>query len=429
MRVSAYTLGCKVNQYDTEGVLSSFRERGYEIVPFNEETDVVIINTCTVTAESDKKSRQIIRRARENNPQAILVVMGCYTQTAAKEVAEIVGVDIILGTSGREKIVDLVEQYLLEKKQIIRVQNPEEFEELPATYHERTRAYIKIEDGCENFCSYCKIPYSRGKVRSRNPQSILREVHQLVDSGIKEIIFTGIHIGAYGKDLENWNLARILRESLKINGFRLRLSSIDPHEVDEEILELLEEPAFCRHLHIPLQSGTDKILKAMNRNYDTNLYRNLKEKLHEVSPLGFSTDVIVGFPGETEDNFLATCDFVKEMGFTRLHVFPFSRRKGTKAYLLPDQLPRSEKERRSKELIAIGKELMNNYHTKQIGRLAEVVIEQEIQRPGSNRKSYTGMTEDYIKVYTDDPGNGLVTVKLVKVCSGGMIGSSQTRTI
>ncbi|HHY20110.1 MAG TPA: tRNA (N(6)-L-threonylcarbamoyladenosine(37)-C(2))-methylthiotransferase MtaB [Firmicutes bacterium] len=420
--VAAYTLGCKVNQYDTEGVLSLFSQKGYEIVPFEEKADIYIINTCTVTAESDKKSRQIIRRAKDKNPLSIVVVMGCYTQTEPSKVAQIEGVDIIIGTSGRDLVVKLVEEYRTKKEQIIKITTADKFEDLPATYHERTRAYVKIQDGCDNFCSYCKIPYSRGRIRSRLPESILEEVANLASSGTKEIIFTGIHIGAYGRDLEGWNLARILKEALKIPGYRLRLSSIEPLELDDEIIELLDYPNFCRHLHIPLQSGTDKILKAMNRKYDTETYSEIIQKVKDYSPLGLTTDIIVGFPGESEEDFIKTCEFVKEMGFTRLHVFPFSRRKGTKAYSLPNQIPRKERSRRAKELIAIGQDLEDAYHQKNIGRIAEVVVEQEALLPETSKRGFSGTTEDYIKVYIDKPGNGFVQVELEKVYSNGVLG-------
>ncbi len=421
-KIAAYTLGCKVNQYDTEGVLSHFKQNGYEIVAFSHPADIYLINTCTVTAESDKKSRQIIRRAREHNPEAVIVVMGCYAQTAIEEVKKIPGVDVIIGTSNRDQLVKLVEEYQTDHKKRILVTDPEVFEDLKATYHERTRAYIKIEDGCENYCSYCKIPYARGKIRSKAPESVLDEVKSLADTGVKEVIFTGIHLGYYGRDLLGWNLAKILKATLKIPGIRVRLSSLDPHEVDEEIIELLEEPSFCRHLHIPLQSGTDKILHAMNRNYDTAYYRSLIERLQKYSPLGLTTDVIVGFPTETEEDFLKTCAFVQEMKFTRLHVFPFSRRKGTKAYFLPDQLPRVEKQRRAKELIAIGNKLMLSYHKSQIGRLAQVVVEQETKLAG--KSYYLGTTEDYIKVHVpkSKPSSGLAQVKLDKVYASGMLG-------
>lgn len=419
--VAAYTLGCKVNQYDTEGVLSLFIENGFSVIPFTEKADVYLINTCTVTAESDKKSRQMIRRAKENNPEAIVAVMGCYTQTQADEVADI-GIDIIIGTSGRDKLFDLVNEFARDKKKKLMITEPKIYEDLPATYHERTRAYIKIADGCENFCAYCKIPYSRGPIRSRTPESIIDEVKRLKDTGVKEVILTGIHIGFYGKDLKDYNLAKIVKEVLKIQGIRVRLSSLDPHEVDDEIIDLLNDPLFCRHLHIPLQSGTNKILQSMNRNYTTEYYREIVEKLNHFSPLGLTTDVIVGFPGETEKDFLNTCEFIKEMNFTRLHVFPFSRRVGTKAYDMPNQIPKKEKDRRAKELRTIGREMMLNYHTKQIGRLAVAVVEQETLLNG--QKSYIGTTEDYIKVYLDDPGSGYTKVKLEKLYYNGMLASS-----
>ncbi|MDD4264688.1 MAG: tRNA (N(6)-L-threonylcarbamoyladenosine(37)-C(2))-methylthiotransferase MtaB [Firmicutes bacterium] len=417
--IAAYTLGCKVNQYDTEGVLSLFAKRGYNIVPFNEKADVYIINTCTVTAESDKKSRQMIRRAKEKNPDGLVCVMGCYTQTAATEVKDL-GADIIVGTAGRDKIIDLVDEFEIDKKPKVRITEPDLFEDLPVTYHEKTRAYIKIEDGCENFCAYCKIPYSRGKIRSRSPRSVLDEVKRLRDLGVKEVVFTGIHVGYYGKDLSGWNLARILRESLKTQDIRIRLSSLDPHEVDDEIIELLDHPRFCRHLHIPLQSGTDKILKKMNRNYDTEYYRNIINRLKQYQPLGLTTDIIVGFPGETTEDFKKTYDFVEEMGFTKLHVFPFSRRENTAAYDMPLQVLKKEKTNRVKELISLGSKMMLDYLSSQIGRSAQVVVEQETLING--KRYYTGTSEDYIKVFIDNPCTGLVNVRLEKVFENGMLG-------
>ncbi|MFA6694093.1 MAG: MiaB/RimO family radical SAM methylthiotransferase, partial [Bacillota bacterium] len=287
-------------------------------------------------------------------------------------------------------------------------------------YHEKTRAYIKIEDGCENFCAYCKIPYSRGKIRSRSPRSVLDEVKRLRDLGVKEVVFTGIHVGYYGKDLSGWNLARILRESLKTQDIRIRLSSLDPHEVDDEIIELLDHPRFCRHLHIPLQSGTDKILKKMNRNYDTEYYRNIINRLKQYQPLGLTTDIIVGFPGETTEDFKKTYDFVEEMGFTKLHVFPFSRRENTAAYDMPLQVLKKEKTNRVKELISLGSKMMLDYLSSQIGRSAQVVVEQETLING--KRYYTGTSEDYIKVFIDNPCTGLVNVRLEKVFENGMLG-------
>ncbi|HOA90945.1 MAG TPA: tRNA (N(6)-L-threonylcarbamoyladenosine(37)-C(2))-methylthiotransferase MtaB [Bacillota bacterium] len=420
--VAAYTLGCKVNQYDTDGVLSLFAKRGFTVVPFTEKADVYIINTCTVTAESDKKSRQMVRRAREKNLDGIVCVMGCYTQTASEAVKEI-GADIIVGTAGRDKIVDLVEAFARDKKQQVLVTEPDAFEDLPVTYHEKTRVYIKIEDGCENFCAYCKIPYSRGRIRSRRPESVIEEVTRLRDSGVREVVFTGIHVGFYGKDLPGWNLARILRESLEIPGIRIRLSSLDPHEVDDEIIELLEHPRFCRHLHIPLQSGNDKILKKMNRNYDTAYYRSIISRLKDYAPLGITTDVIVGFPSETEEDFRKTYEFVEEMGFTRLHVFPFSHRENTPAYYMPLQVPQKEKARRVKELIDLGASMMQSYHERQIGRTAEVVVEQETTLNG--KRYFVGTSDDYIRVYIAEPCTGLAKVKLDQTLpeGSGMLGT------
>lgn len=339
MKVALTTLGCKVNQFETETMEGLFKQRGYEVVSFEARADVYVINTCSVTSLGDRKSRQIIRRAHRENPQAIVAVCGCYAQVAPDEIRAIEGVRVVLGTKERAHIVDYVEKAMQEdgiQGTITDIMKAKTFEDIPLyDSPERTRAFLKIEDGCQNFCSYCIIPYARGPVKSRLPEHVRREAEKLVAMGFKEIVLTGIHLGAYGRDLPgDITLADACREVLSVPGLkRLRLGSLESIELSPELFALIrEDERFCAHLHLPLQAGSDKVLKDMNRHYDTQEFARLIEHIEEEVPgVAISTDIIVGFPGETEEDFEQGLAFVEKMNFARMHVFPYSRRTGTPA--------------------------------------------------------------------------------------------------
>ena len=382
-RVCFVTLGCKVNQTETEAMAQLFREAKYRVVEASEEADVVVVNTCTVTNTGDSKSRQIIRRMIKAHPESIVVVMGCYAQTEPGEILNIKGVDLVLGTQDRLKILAWIERVKAERKPLNAVRGiweAQEFEELPQLREEhRTRAFLKIQEGCNQFCTYCIIPYARGPLRSRRPENALAEAQRLVDAGYPEIVLTGIHTGYYGQDLgEEWNLARLIRELVKISGLhRLRLSSIEPMEYTSELIEsIVSADKVCHHLHMPLQSGSDKLLARMRRPYDLNKYRDLLERLHQWIPeLAVTTDVIVGFPGETEEDHAATLEFVKSCSFSAIHVFPYSKRTGTPAADYPDQVLKRIKERRVKDLLMVARLSQEAFVKRFIGKPVEVLIE------------------------------------------------------
>lgn len=335
MKVAFTTLGCKVNQFETEVMEGLFKEKKYEIVNFEEVADVYVINTCSVTHLGEKKSRQLIRRAIKNNNKAIVAVVGCYSQVAADEIAKIEGVSLIVGTKERKNIVTLVETVLKEHQplQVVEdVMDYHEFEDIPLLNNpDRTRAFLKIQDGCSNFCTYCIIPYTRGPLKSRKLDSILSEAEKLLESGFKEIVLTGIHLGAYGKDLADEialvDVVKALLDNEKLT--RLRLGSLESIELDQEILEIMnQDQRLCRQLHLPLQSGSDKILKKMNRNYTTGEFKALVDNIYAKVPgIAITTDVIVGFPGENSTDFNEAVEFIKNMNFSKIHIFPYSAKK------------------------------------------------------------------------------------------------------
>ena len=398
-RVAFYTLGCKVNQYETEALEALFKNRGYEIVDFTEEADVYVINTCTVTHLADRKSRQVIRRCLKTNPGAKIAVTGCYAQNAPEEAAGMPGVILVTGTVGRKNMVDWLEQYPGQDQEqnqeqdqertkplnrVAKVQTVSAFEEIETDRMiERSRPYLKVQEGCEQFCSYCTIPYVRGPLRSRPPDAALREAEKLVAAGFKEIVLTGIHLGAYGRDLgPGVTLEQLLRQLLELTeGVRWRLSSLEPVEVTPGILKLLKDYGnFCPHFHLPLQGGHDDILKAMNRPYTTARYRETADMIREVAPeVCLTTDIMVGFPGETEKHFAACLKFVEEMAFGGMHVFKYSPRKGTPAARLPGQVPPQVKEKRSRELIRLRDELAGRYAARFLGRELDVLAEVQLQ--------------------------------------------------
>ncbi|QNH55048.1 tRNA (N(6)-L-threonylcarbamoyladenosine(37)-C(2))-methylthiotransferase MtaB [Selenomonas timonae] len=406
MRAAFMTLGCKVNQFETETMEGLFRARGYEVVPFEERAEVYVINTCSVTHLSDRKSRQLIRRAARTNPSACIAVTGCYAQVAPEEIRALEGVRVVIGTKERARIVDYVEEALRADTgaigTITDIMQARVFEDIPlhALPH-RTRAFLKIEDGCQNFCTFCIIPYARGPVKSRELSAVAREMKLLTEAGFHEVVLTGIHLGAYGIDLRDRpTLADACRTALAEEDLRrLRLGSLESVELSAELLELMRtEPRFAAHLHLPLQAGSDNVLRAMNRHYDTAAFATLLEDVRRAVPgVAISTDIIVGFPGETEEDFAAGLDFVRAMGFARMHVFPYSPRKGTPAARRSDQvLPMLRKERAAR-MQALADELAEEYHRAALGSVADVLFETSADGVTD------GLTETYIRVYTDAP--------------------------
>lgn len=401
-KVAFHTLGCKVNQYETEAMEELFKNKGYKIVNSSNIADIYIINTCTVTNFGDKKSRQFIRKAKRLNPDSTIVVVGCYSQVSPEEVEKIHGVDVIIGTSERDKIVQLCEEAIEkgEKINIVKdISRQKDFEDLNiADIKEKTRAYIKIQDGCNQYCSYCIIPYARGPIRSRELKNIIKECERLRDAGFKEIVLTGIHIASYGKDLGDIRLIDVIEEISKIpNIERIRLSSIEPTLIDDEFMKrALATGKLCDHFHLSLQSGSDSVLKRMNRKYTTSQYKEIVSLIRKYMPnAGITTDIIVGFPGETEEEFRETCDFVKEIGFSRIHVFKYSPREGTVASRLKDQIHGDIKQARSDKLIALGGELSRQFSQKFLGKELEVLYEENSKNDVGKIEGYT---TNYIRV-------------------------------
>ncbi|TYP54980.1 tRNA (N(6)-L-threonylcarbamoyladenosine(37)-C(2))-methylthiotransferase MtaB [Thermosediminibacter litoriperuensis] len=419
-KVAFYTLGCKVNQYESDAMAELFKKRGYELVDFDDVADVYVINTCTVTNEGARKSRQIIRQAIRKNPEAKVAVVGCYAQLEAEEVSCIPGVDVVVGTKDRHKIVDLVEQAGKNDGKIIEVEDimhTKNFEEIAFRGHrQRTRAFLKIQEGCNMFCSYCIIPYVRGPVRSRTLEGIIREAENLAGDGFQEIVLTGIHLGLYGADFKGGpTLYDVIERLSRIEGVkRIRLSSIEAMELNNDFIKKLASiDSFCHHFHIPLQSGSDRILKLMNRRYTTAEFEERLQFIRDVMPnVGITTDVIVGFPGETDEDFEMTRELIKRSGFSRLHVFKFSPRKGTPAAEMPEQVPAAVKELRSRELIKLSRRLEWNFREGFTGRVMDVLFEER-----DSRGLYHGLTGNYIRVAVRsdlDLRNLLLPVRLVE---------------
>ncbi|MBQ1812793.1 MAG: tRNA (N(6)-L-threonylcarbamoyladenosine(37)-C(2))-methylthiotransferase MtaB [Bacilli bacterium] len=417
MKVSFYTLGCKVNLYESEVIMNMFKKKGYEIVDFDSPSDIVIINTCTVTNTSDKKSRNIIRQAVKNNPNAIIVVMGCYSQVRSEDIKSIPGVNIIIGNSNKSKVVDLVEEYIKNKENKTIIDNIMKtcFEPMELDKFEtKTRAFVKIQDGCNNFCSYCIIPYSRGGIRSKEKEDVIKEITCLVNNGYKEVVLTGIHTGHYGKDKYDYDFSDLLNELCKIDGLlRIRISSIEITELDDKFMKVLENKKIVDHIHIPLQSGCDKILKLMNRKYNTEYFYNKIEKIRSIRPdISITTDLIVGFPNETDNDFNDTCEFIKKVNFTKVHVFPYSRRKGTPADLMPNQIDESIKKLRVRKILELSKNLEIGYMKKFINTEVEVLV--ETYEDGI----VTGHTSNYICVKAEGKEsdiNKIITVKVSEI--------------
>ena len=398
--VSFYTLGCKVNQYETNAMAQKFANNGYKVVHEKEDADIAIVNTCTVTNMSDRKSRQILRRIKKVNPKTLVVAVGCYVQVAKEKVEQIPEIDLVLGNNEKKDIVEYIETYLKENNKLNKVSDvmyQKQFIDFGTiTYTEKTRAAIKIQDGCDRFCSYCIIPYARGRVRSRKPESILEEVNKIVNKGIKEIVITGIHVASYGKDFkEDYKLIDLLEDLNKIENLkRIRLSSIEPMIMTDEFIERLRKlEKICHHFHLSLQSGCDETLKRMNRRYTTSEFMEVVKRIRtNYKDAMLTTDVIVGFPGETDAEFETTYNFLKEVKFYKMHVFKYSQREGTKAAVMPDQVDGNVKESRSQKLIELSNNNQEEYNKEYIGKMVEVLFE---EREGNY---YKGHTSNYIMV-------------------------------
>ena len=415
--VAFHTLGCKVNTYESNAMLKIFNEAEYQEVDFKQVADVYVINTCTVTNTGDSKSRQMIRKAIRKNPKATICVVGCYSQTAPEEIEKIEGVGVVLGTQYRSDIVKYVDEHLETGEMVIKVDNVmnlRKFEDLNIDRFKNTRAFLKIQDGCNNFCTYCIIPYARGRVRSRQKESVLNQAQRLVDNGYVEIVLTGIHTAGYGEDLDDYSFYELLVDLVKIKGLkRLRISSIETSQISDEIIDLIgSNEIIVDHLHVPLQAGSDATLKRMNRKYTTAEYLEKINKIRSYLPnIAFTTDGIVGFPGETDEEFEETYNFIKQVNYSELHVFPYSPRKNTPAAKMKDQVNDQIKHERANRLLQLSKELNHEFALKQIGKTLKVLFE---KRDGEYLIGHAG---DYLKVKVKTADNligEIVTIKIDK---------------
>jgi threonylcarbamoyladenosine tRNA methylthiotransferase MtaB len=429
-----YTLGCKVNQYDTEAISGIFKEFGYRIIPFDDKADVYVINTCTVTALSERKSRQMIRKAKRNNPLAVVIVTGCYSQAVPDEVSGIGGVRLVTGTSDRHKIrefLDALEDGAPKRQnesicQVSNITQVKSFEEMKSSPSEsRTRAYLKIQEGCDRFCSYCIIPYVRGHSRSRRPADVLEEARKLAEQGYKEVVVTGIHTASYGRDIGSTSLTSILKDIHSINGIeRIRLGSIEPGTVTGEFINTVKNlEKLCPQYHISLQSGCDETLKRMNRKYTRDKYKTSIEALREnIKDVAITTDVMTGFPGETKREFHESYKFLESICFSRIHVFKYSPRKGTAAYSFEGQVSAQEKEARSKAVIELSKKCALIFNKSLEGREMSVLFEQPIK---NDKALIEGLTPNYIKVVCrghESLCGCIKSIRLVKAEQDYMIG-------
>jgi threonylcarbamoyladenosine tRNA methylthiotransferase MtaB len=405
MKVAFFTLGCKVNQNDSLSLAALFKNKGHQIVPFDEGADIYIINTCSVTRTSDRKSAQVIRKAIGLTPGAVVVATGCFAQVAPQEVAGIPGVNLVVGMAERPKIVELVESFISDRKNLVAVYddgfNTPFWAPDTADATVRTRATLKIEEGCEQFCSYCIVPYARGKVRSQPPNLVQEDFRRFLEHGFKEIVLTGIHLGSYGKDL-GVPLSGLLRDLIKIPGdFRIRLGSIEPYDLSDSLLELItNSDKICQFLHIPLQSGSNSILKLMNRGYETSFYAGLLSKIRSRNPLmGIGTDLIVGFPGETDADFEMTCDFLWQQNFSRVHIFRFSPRPGTKAAGFPERIPKKIQESRSQIVQRIAAGTAAAFARKFVGQTVQVLFEER------ENGTWAGLSGEYLRIHVSSELN------------------------
>ena len=421
-KVSFYTLGCKVNQYETNAMAQKFKESGYEIVDMNDDiSDICIVNTCTVTNMSDRKSRHSLRRVKEKNPSAIIAAVGCYAQVAKNDLENMPEIDIVLGNEEKANIVQYVEKFIENEKKLIEIEDiatKKEFEDMgQITYTEKTRAFIKVQDGCNQFCSYCIIPYARGRVRSRNAESIIKEITQIAQNGIKEVVITGIHVASYGRDFGNENgLIELLEKINEIEGIkRIRLGSLEPKIITEEFMQRLSKlEKICHHFHLSLQSGCDATLKRMNRKYTTSEVKKIIERLRRYyDDVMLTTDIIVGFPGETEEEFETTYQFLKQAKLYKMHVFQYSPRKGTRAAVMPNQIDGNIKEARSKKLIELSNENQKMYNQQLVGKEVEVLFEDKEVEDGITY--FRGHTQNYVLVKYKTDENLENTLKLIKI--------------
>ena len=415
--VAFCTLGCKVNQYETNGMMQKFINCGYHIVKFDEFADIYVINTCTVTNMADKKSRQMLRRVKEINQNAVVVAVGCYAQVAKDNLEKIDDVDIILGNNEKAEIVKYVEDYIKLNKKLYSMtdlmQQKEYTDFGSVTYTEKTRAVIKVQDGCDRFCSYCIIPYARGRVRSRDPKNVIEEITKIAQNGIKEVVITGIHVASYGKDFkEDYKLIDLLEDINKIEGIkRIRLGSLEPTIITDDFVKRLKKlEKICDHFHLSLQSGCDETLKRMNRRYTTEEFRIVCDLLRKAYPnVCLTTDIIVGFPGETEEEFNKTYEFLKEIKFYKMHVFKYSPRKGTKAENMENQVDGNIKELRSQKLIDLSNFNEKMYNNTYIGKELEVLFEEK------EDGFYKGHTKNYLVVQVKSDKELENTIKDVNI--------------
>lgn len=419
MTFSIYSLGCKVNIYESEYVCDLMLKNGFTLKNFEEECDIYIINTCSVTNESDKKSRKIINKAKRTNPSAIILVMGCYSQSSYNEI----DADIIIGNKDKSQVVYLINEYIKNKEKIVRIYDlkKQEFESMEITnFKNHTRAFVKIQDGCNNFCTYCIIPYVRGDIRSKKEIEVINEVTSLVNNGYKEIVLTGIHTGKYGKDIDS-SLEHLLKELVKIpNIYRIRLSSIEINEITDGIIKLIKEnKIMAKHLHIPLQSGSDKILSLMGRRYDLNFFKKkIKEIRENIPDISITTDLILGFPNESEEDYQETLNTLNEIKFTKIHTFPYSVRRGTKAALMDNQVKEEIKKQRVKEVIKLSNFYEEIYYNSYIGKTVEVLTEV--------KDNYTlSHTSNYLPIIINEKhdNNKFINVKINKLEDNKLIGS------
>ena len=425
MKVSFYALGCKVNQYEIDCYAKMFSDRGWEIGEFSEKCDAYVINTCAITNIGERKSRQIIRRAKKQNPDAVVAVTGCYAQTKAEEVKNMIEADVVLGTAKRALLCDMVEAKLRgeDAELLCDIMKEKLYEELECEGRtERTRAYIKIQDGCDNFCSYCIVPYARGPVRSRKIENIVKEAQRLAKLGFCEIVLTGISVASYGKDLSAlYNLQNVIREVCTVEGIeRVRLSSISPNIFDDEFISYLaSEEKICRHFHISLQSGSSSVLKRMNRKYTADEYLDTLSKIRSAMPdAGITTDIICGFPGETEEEFLETMEFVKKARFLKVHVFPYSERSGTVAARM-EQVPHPVREARSAQLVKLTEEIAEDVERSYLGKSVPVLFEQ------TDGKYAEGLSGNYLRIYVlggEELTGEIKTVKIQELKDKKLIG-------
>lgn len=412
-KAALHNLGCKVNSYETEAMTQLLKKAGYEIVSFQDQADVYIINTCSVTNMADRKSRQMLHKAKKQNPNAVVVATGCYVQTATEKVAQDLSIDLVVGNNRKKDIVEILNEYYAEKEAgeqvkeeyVIDINHTDEYEDLEiSTVTEHTRAHLKIQDGCNNFCSYCIIPYARGRIRSRTMESIKAELERLSASGFKEIVLTGINLSCY--DDNGKKLIDVIEMADNVNGIeRIRLGSLDPEVVTEDFVERLGKvKKICPHFHFSLQSGCDKTLKAMNRHYTSDEYYEKCQLIRKyIDNPAFTTDVIVGFPGETEEDYISSREFVKRVKFAELHVFKYSKRDGTVAAKMPNQIDEKIKTLRSEDLIKTGEELTKEFRQAKIGQDTTVLFEEKILL--DNKEYWVGHTVDYIKIAVPEKEN------------------------